>query len=446
MMDKVVVIGAGESGVGAAILAKKEGYKVFVSDSGKVQKKHRKSLKDNAITWEERQHSYEMMADADLVIKSPGISNAAPVIQELKSKGAMVISEIEFAARFTNATIIGITGSNGKTTTSMMTYQILKTAGKRVALAGNIGESFARKVAMGGYEYYVLEISSFQLDDIYEFSPMVAIITNVTEDHLDRYDYSFEKYLQAKLRINKNQKRGEFLIFNVDDYNLRLAVDALTTKAKLVPVSYENKVSGGVYYEDQSIVIDADKKNNERINVADVPFTGKHNTYNSMFASAVANILDITKEDIRESFRTFKGAPHRLEKVLTIAKTEYINDSKATNVNATYYALDSISTPILWIVGGIDKGNDYTALLPLVRTKVKGIVCLGKDTKKIVSFFSPVSDIICTTESMEEAVKVCYEKADYYDTVLLSPCCASFDLFEDYQDRGRQFKTAVRRL
>ncbi len=442
--EKLLVLGAGESGLGAAMLAKKQGFQVFVSDHLKIDDKRKKTIKKLAIPWEEGGHDMALMSDARIVVKSPGIPNSTPIIKELKSKGKVVISEIEFAARYTDATIIGITGTNGKTTTSMMTYQILKKAGKNVAIAGNIGNSFARMVATGSFDYYVLEISSFQLDDIYDFCPKVGVITNVSSDHLDRYDYSFEDYLNAKLSISKNQTKGEFLILNVDDYHLKKSMRKLKSSPQIIPVSYD-PLPRGVFHQHKSIFI----KRNEhetKVDMTDLPVYGKQNVYNSMFASAVANVLNISNKDIRDSLMSFKGAPHRLEKVLTIGKVDYINDSKATNINATYFALDSIQSPIIWIVGGIDKGNDYHELLPLVRKKVKGIVCLGKNNEKLISFFSPVSEIICSTDSMPQAVQACYKVAEYHDTVLLSPSCSSFDLFRNYEDRGNQFKQAIRKL
>ncbi|MCY4300089.1 MAG: UDP-N-acetylmuramoyl-L-alanine--D-glutamate ligase [Flavobacteriaceae bacterium] len=442
--EKIVVLGAGESGIGAAMLAKKQGYEVLVSDVMKIGEKRKKIIKKLAVQWEEGGHNIDSMSDAKMVVKSPGISNSSPIIKKLKSSGKLVISEIEFAARYTDATIIGITGTNGKTTTTMMTYQILKKAGKNVAMAGNIGNSFARMVATGAFDYYVLEISSFQLDDIYDFCPKVGVITNVASDHLDRYDYSFENYLNAKLGIAKNQTKGEFLILNVDDYHLKKSIQRLKSTPQIIPVSYDSLPSG-VFYHQKGIHY---RRNGQtcRIDITDLPVYGKQNVYNSMFASAVANVLKISNKDIRESLMSFKGAPHRMEKVLTIGKVDYINDSKGTNINATYFALDSIKSPIIWIVGGIDKGNDYHELLPLVRKKVKAIVCLGKDNEKLISFFSPISDIVCATQSMSEAVKACYRVAEYHDTVLLSPSCSSFDLFKNYEDRGHQFKEAVRKL
>ena len=444
MSEKLVVLGAGESGLGAAMLAKKQGYRVFVSDHVKIDYKRKKTIKKLALQWEEGGHNISQMSDAKIVVKSPGIPNSSPIVKELKSNGKLVISEIEFAARYTDATIIGITGTNGKTTTTMMTYQILKRAGKNVAMAGNIGNSFARLVATGTFDYYVLEISSFQLDDIYDFCPKIGVITNVSNDHLDRYDYSFEDYLNAKLGISKNQSKGEFLILNVDDYHLKKSIRQLKSTPQIIPVSYDS-LPRGVFYQYKSINI---KRNgySSRIDITSLPVYGKQNVYNSMFASAVANVLEISNKDIRESLMAFKGAPHRLERVLTVGKVDYINDSKATNINATYFALDSIQSPIIWITGGIDKGNDYDELLPLVRKKVKAIVCLGKDNEKLISFFNPISDIICSTESMNEAVQVCYRAAAYHDTVLLSPGCSSFDLFKNYEDRGNQFKNAVRKL
>ena len=445
MKEKIVILGAGESGLGTAILAKKQGFDVFVSDQMAITATAKKTFDELEVVWEEGMHSFSKMSDANWIMKSPGIPSNALIVSQLKLIKIPVVSEIEFAARYTSATLIGITGSNGKTTTSLLTYHILIDAGFDVGLAGNIGNSFARKVAENDHEYYVLEISSFQLDDIHEFTPHIGVITNVTPDHLDRYDHDFNNYLKSKLSITNNQKQGDFLIFNSDDPILKSVVKESLTEAKLHGFGFETSVLNNTHYTSDQITIETEKEKT-MINTIEFPLSGRHNLLNAMAASTIASLLQISKATIRESLLNFKGAPHRLEPVLKIQNISYINDSKATNINSVFYALESMKSSTVWIVGGVDKGNDYEALLPLVREKVKGIVCLGIDNHKLLEVFGPVIDIIVETQSMSEAVKIAHKIAQKDDQVLLSPACASFDLFKNYEDRGDQFKEAVRNL
>ena len=385
------------------------------------------------------------MKGAKYVMKSPGISPKNYLLDKLKSLKIPIVSEIEFASKYTDATLIGITGSNGKTTTAMLTHHILKSAGFDVGLVGNIGNSFAKEVAENDHEYYVLEISSFQLDDIINFAPKIGVITNITPDHLDRYDYDFSQYLKSKLQINQNQTQRDFLLFNADDPELNKAIKQIDTKATIHSFGNNTNRKNTTYLENDQIVIKT-KKQKTMINTMDITLKGRHNLLNAMAASTVADLLEVSKETIRESLLNFKGAPHRLEQVLKIQKINFINDSKATNINSVYFALESMSSPTVWIVGGIDKGNDYEVLYPLVREKVKAIVCLGVDNKKIIDSFHPFIDIIVETQSMKEAVMIAHKIAEKNENVLLSPACASFDLFESYEDRGIQFKKAVREL
>jgi len=444
-MKRLVVLGGGESGVGTAILGLKEGYEVFVSDKGEIKEKYKNVLEHFGIDWEEGSHSEDKVLNADLVMKSPGIPDSVPLVRQLVANGIPVISEIEFAARYTKAVIIGITGSNGKTTTTMLTYHILKQAGYHVGMAGNIGDSFAKMVAEHSYEYYVLEISSFQLDGIIKFRPHIGILTNITPDHLDRYEYDFNKYIASKFRIGMNQTREDYFVYDGDDEVITEYLTKHPMKAKKLPYSFKRQSEQGTYLENRQFVI---KTANETMEMTSdsLALEGKHNLKNTMAAITAAKLVGIRKEVIRESIQNFQGAPHRLEKVLKIHHVQYINDSKATNVNATYYALDSMTTPTVWIVGGIDKGNDYKALMPLVREKVKAIVCLGLDNSKIKDAFGNVVDLVVETYAMSEAVKVAYKIAERGDTVLLSPACASFDLFKNYEDRGDQFKEAIKNL
>lgn len=441
----LVVLGGGESGVGTAILAKKQGYEIFLSDKGKIKDHYKNVLEDFGINWEEGKHSLAEILKADLVVKSPGIPDHIELITTLIKQGVSVISEIEFASRYTNATLVGITGSNGKTTTTMLTSHLLTNGGLQVGMAGNIGDSFAQMVAQENFDFYVLEISSFQLDGIESFKPHIAVITNITPDHLDRYDYKFENYIASKFRITMNQGPEDYLIYDADDLVIRDWLEKNKVTARCLPFSIEKKVEQGAYLEDNKIIITIDK-HHFQMSTDTLALEGKHNVKNAMAASTVAQLLKIRKATIRESLENFQGAEHRLEKVLKIQNVHYVNDSKATNVNATYYALDSMNTPTVWIVGGQDKGNDYLTLMPLVREKVKAIVCLGWDNAKIIETFGSVVDFVVETTSMEDAVKISKEVAHPGDTVLLSPACASFDLFLNYQDRGDQFKEQVRKL
>ena len=442
---KLVVLGGGESGVGAAVLGKQKGYEVFVSDAGEIARKYKEVLLKHEILFEENKHTESKVLVADLVMKSPGIPETVPLVLKLKAEGISVISEIEFAAKYTEATIVGITGSNGKTTTTMLVHHILKDAGLKVGIAGNIGISFAKQIAQGAQENYVLELSSFQLDGIENFNSHIAIITNITPDHLDRYDYDFEKYIASKFRITKNQKASDYLIYDADDEAINTWLKAHQTKAQLLPFSLKKELAYGAFLKDNNIIININK-DTFKMPISTLAVKGNHNVKNTMAATMAAQLLQIRKETIKESLANFEGVEHRLENVAKVKGVEYINDSKATNVNATFYALECMDRQTVWIVGGVDKGNDYSDLLPLVREKVKAIVCLGLDNQKIKDMFGSVVDIVVETAGAEEAVKVAHKLSENGDAVLLSPACASFDLFENYEDRGRQFKGAVRNL
>lgn len=442
---RLVILGGGESGVGTAILGKKKGYDVFVSDFGKIKENYKEVLTINKIPWEDEQHTEEFILNADVVMKSPGIPDKAPIVKKLLEKQIPVISEIEFAMPFTDAKIIGITGSNGKTTTTLLTYHLLKQGGLNVGLAGNIGKSFAWQVADNNHEYYVLELSSFQLDGIVSFKPHIAVITNISPDHLDRYNYDYNLYIASKFRITENQTAADYLIVDNEDSAIQNWMQNNKTQAIVYPFSLQEKLEKGCYLKEETIYTNI---NNEEfiMPIKELSLDGKHNVKNAMAATAVAQLLKIRKQTIRESLSNFQGAEHRLEKVLKIQNVQYINDSKATNVNATFFALDSMNTPTVWIVGGVDKGNDYDELMALVREKVKGIICLGVDNQKLFNTFNGVVDVMIETTSMEEAVKIAQRMAEKGDAVLLSPACASFDLFENYEDRGKQFKQAVHNL
>jgi len=443
-MKRLVILGGGESGVGTALLGKAKGYEVFVSDKGTIKEKYKNVLINNEIEFEDEQHTESKILNADIVMKSPGIPDKAPLVKQIRDKGILVISEIEFASKYTNATIVGITGSNGKTTTATLTHHILKQE-LEVGLSGNIGESFANQILEKNYPNYVLEISSFQLDDIVDFKPHIAVLLNITPDHLDRYDYKFENYINSKFRIALNQTKEDYLIYDADDEVINEWLMLNKIQSTLLPFSLTRVIENGAYLDKENIKITID--NNQIIMpTANLALEGKHNIKNAMAASTVAHLLKIRKQTIRESLENFQGVEHRLEHVLKINKVQYINDSKATNVNATYYALESMDTPTVWIVGGVDKGNNYEELFLFVNEKVKAIVCLGVDNEKLMSTFSNMVDVIIETQSMNEAVKIAYKLAESGDSVLLSPACASFDLFENYEDRGRQFKDAVRNL
>ena len=441
---KIVVLGAGESGIGTALLAQAKGYDVFVSDKGTIKENYKQSLIDNNVTFEEQQHTESKILDADVVMKSPGIPDKAPLVKQLRENGTQVISEIEFASEFTNATCVAITGSNGKTTTARLTHFILEKE-LEVGLGGNIGDSFALQVLQKDAPNYVLEISSFQLDDCYAFNPKIAIITNITPDHLDRYDYKLENYVASKFRIIQNHTEKDVLIYDADDEILNEYINTHDIKSTLIPFSLVKTFKNGAYLSDNNLTITLEN-NTFSMPTKDLALNGNHNIKNAMAAATVASLLKIRKQTIRESLENFQGVEHRLENVLKINKVQYINDSKATNVNATYYALESMEAPTVWIVGGVDKGNNYKELFPFVNEKVKAIICLGKDNEKLKENFSGMVDILVETEYMSEAVKIAYKIAEAGDNVLLSPACASFDLFENYEDRGRQFKASVRNL
>ena len=444
-MQRLVILGGGESGVGTAILGKKKGYDVFVSDFGKIKDNYKEVLTNNGIKWEDEQHTETLILNADVVMKSPGIPDKAPIIKKLVEQGIPVISEIEFAAPFTTAMTIGITGSNGKTTTTMLTYHLLKEAGLNVGLGGNIGKSFAWQVAEADFDYYVLELSSFQLDGIIHYKPHIAIITNISPDHLDRYDYKYENYIESKFRITKNQTNEDYLIYDADDEAINNWFQNNKVSAQLIPFSITKNLEKGAFLKNNTMEININEEE-FLMETTQIALEGKHNLKNAMAATSVANILRIRKQTIRESLSNFQGVEHRLEKVLKIQNVQYINDSKATNVNATFFALDSMTSPTVWIVGGVDKGNDYSELMALVHEKVKAIICLGVDNKKIIDAFGNVVDMMVEVDNMHDAVNTARHIAEKGDAVLLSPACASFDLFQNYEDRGNQFKREVRNL
>ena len=442
--QRLVILGGGESGVGTALLGKSKGYDVFVSDKGKIKEKYKQVLIDNAIEWEGETHTESKILNADIVMKSPGIPDKVDLIKQIRKQGIQVVSEIEFASKFADATIVGITGSNGKTTTATLTHHILKQE-LNVGLSGNIGDSFAKQVLEEDFGNYVLEISSFQLDDIIDFKPNIAVLLNITPDHLDRYDYKFKNYIHSKFRIAMNQTKDDYLIYDADDEVIVNHLKKHPVQSALLPFSLVKQIENGACLDNENIKITI--HNNQIIMpTANISLEGKHNIKNAMAASTVAHLLKIRKQTIRESLENFQGVEHRLEQVLKINKVQYINDSKATNVNATYYALESMDAPTVWIVGGVDKGNNYEELFSFINEKVKAIICLGVDNEKLIKTFGNMVDVIIETQFMSEAVKIAYKVAETGDNVLLSPACASFDLFENYEDRGRQFKDAVRNL
>ena len=446
MKDRIVIIGGGESGVGAAYLANKKGYEVFLSDYKKIEEKYRNILLENEIDFEEGGHSLEKFYKANEIIKSPGISEESELILKIKSKNIPIVSEIEFAFRFTSSIIISVTGSNGKTTTSSLIYHILKKSGLNVGLAGNIGNSFSFLIAENEFDYIVLELSSFQLDNINHFNSFISVLTNISPDHLERYDYNFENYVDSKFKIVSNHSKENYFVFNSDDKKINSELK--TRKINSTKISFsttDNESLNKGCIKNQTININVNN-NNLMIPIENLSLQGNHNIQNSMAAATVAKILNISDNNIRESLGNFKSIEHRLEHVLTIQKVKYVNDSKATNVNAVYYALDSIKSSTVWIVGGVDKGNNYEELLPLVREKVKAIICIGIDNSKIIQSFSPFVEKIIECTKMSDAVKNAYRMADPKDTVLLSPACSSFDLYKNFEDRGTQFKNAVRKL
>lgn len=444
-MKRIVVLGGGESGTGAAVLAKKQGFDVFLSDLSLIPDKYKVLLNKYAISFEEGKHDEEKILAADEVIKSPGIPDKAPIVQKLRELNIPVISEIEFGGRYTDAKTICITGSNGKTTTTMLTYHILKNAGLNVGLAGNVGDSFALQVAENNFDYYVIELSSFQLDGMYEFKADIAILLNITPDHLDRYDYEMQNYINSKMRIIQNQTSEDAFIFWNDDPIIREQIVELRSEVNLYPFA-EKKEKGAIAYTENKQIIIETPNGIFTMEEELVALTGTHNLYNSMAAGIAAKLLDIKNEDIRQSLSDFKGVEHRLEKVARVRGVEYINDSKATNINSTWYALQSIKTPVVLILGGTDKGNDYKEIEALIEEKCRALIFLGADNTKLHTFFDGKIDRITDARSMKEAVSQAYEIAEKGDTVLLSPSCASFDLFKNYEDRGKQFKDYVRRL
>ena len=446
MNDKlIVVLGGGESGVGSALLAQQKGFRVFLSDNGRLKDKHRETLLSCGIDFEEGGHTVDKVLEADEVVKSPGIPDKSPIVIKLIEKGVQVISEIEYAARYTNAKLICVTGSNGKTTTVSLIYHILKSAGLNVAMAGNVGVSFAKQVAEERFDYYVLELSSFQLEGLYDFKADVAVLLNITPDHLDRYNNNLQDYIDAKMRIIRNQKIDDSLIYWEDDPIVTREIEKLKPEASCYTFGKTNKGWSAGYIENGKIFINS-KGKIFNMELELLALEGMHNVYNSLASGIVAKLMDITDEQLRESLADFKGVPHRLEKVATVRGVQYINDSKATNVNSCWYALQSMRSKTILIIGGVDKGNNYKEIEDLVASNVKALIFLGKDNSRLHSYFDGKVDIIRDADSMAEAVAYAYELAEKGETVLLSPCCASFDLFENFEDRGNQFKEYVRKL
>ncbi|MBN1953238.1 MAG: UDP-N-acetylmuramoyl-L-alanine--D-glutamate ligase [Bacteroidales bacterium] len=445
MEKRIVILGAGESGTGSAVLAKAKGFDVFVSDIGKIKPHYKEILYNYEIEWEEEQHTERLILNADELIKSPGISDKSEIMQLILKKDIPVISEIEFAGRYTTAKKICITGSNGKTTTTSLLHHMLRKAGLNCGLAGNVGKSFAMQVATKTYDYYVIELSSFQLDGMFEFKPDIAVLLNITPDHLDRYGYSMQNYVDSKFRISRNLSEDDYFIYCSDDEITISELERIVMRARQLEFSHDKQVKEGAYIEDDVMIV---KVNNTEMKVplSEMALKGRHNAYNSMAASIASRILDIKKEVIRESLRDFTGVEHRLERFIKVHGIEFINDSKATNVNSTWYALECMTTPTIWIVGGVDKGNDYSSLEPLVKEKVKSIICLGVDNAKLHEAFGKLVEDIQDARTMKEAVTKAYKMGEKDDTVLLSPACASFDLFKNFEDRGEQFKECVREL
>ncbi|NUM32221.1 MAG: UDP-N-acetylmuramoyl-L-alanine--D-glutamate ligase [Bacteroidetes bacterium] len=447
MAKRLVILGAGESGCGSALLGIAKGFETYVSDLGTIKTIYSNKLKNAGIDFECGKHTESKILNADLIIKSPGISDKTDLIKKAKSLGIEIISEIEFASQYTSANLIGITGTNGKTTTTLLTYHILNNNGISVGLAGNVGKSFAAQVAENKFENYVLELSSFQLDGMFKTKIKHAVLTNITPDHLDRYEYKIENYINSKYRITQNQTETDSFIYNDDDELTIKNLHLNKGKASAIPFSINHEVQNGAFLYGNEIIVRLNNFNKEFIMpINQLTINGKHNIYNSMAAAIVANSYEIRKESIRQSFSDFKNVEHRMEWVARIKGVDFINDSKATNVNSAWYALESMDTPVVWIVGGTDKGNDYSMLLPLVKDKVRVIVCMGIDNTKIHQAFGNVVDFIVNTDNAEDAVNAAYRFAEKGETVLLSPACASFDLFNDYQDRGNQFKKYVKQL
>lgn len=444
-MKRLVVLGGGESGVGAAVLAKVKGMDVFLSDMGEISAKYKSMLDEYEIAWEESQHSEDLILNADEVVKSPGIPPTTPLMQKIMQRGIPVISEIEFGGRYTDAKMVCITGSNGKTTTTLLIYHILQKAGLNVGLAGNVGQSLAYQVATSNHDVYVIELSSFQLENMYDFKANVAVIMNITPDHMDRYDYKMENYVSAKFRILQNQTKEDYFIYWQGDPVIAAQITQLNIEAQMMPFNEEKLYDSAAWVEGQLVHYSTPQDVWEipRDNLA---LKGLHNLYNSMAAGLSASLLDIKKEKIREALEDFEAVEHRLEYVATINGVRYINDSKATNVNSTWYALESMTSPTVLILGGKDKGNDYSEIEELVKNRVKAIVCMGVDNSKLLDFFKDKAAEIHDTHSIEEAVATCHRISTEGDTVLLSPCCASFDLFKSYEHRGELFKRQVKSL
>ena len=440
----IVILGAGESGVGAALLAKKQEWNVFVSDAGKIKADYKTELDNNQIEWEENTHSTDRIFQAELIVKSPGIPETNDLMRALRNKQIKIISEIEFAGYYTRGKSICVTGSNGKTTTTMLTHHILKKAGWDVGLAGNVGKSFAKQVAEGDHDWYVLELSSFQLDDMFDFKADIGILTNITPDHLDRYENQMQKYVDSKFRILNNQNHEDWFIYNYDDPIIREELSKRKLSMNLAPFSLKEEIKVGAYAVNNQLIINI--KDQLTMSIHELALKGKHNTQNSLAAGIAGRLVEIRKSIVRESLEDFENVEHRLEFVAKVNGIEFINDSKATNINSTWYALETMENPVVWVMGGVDKGNDYSELSNLVKDKVKAIICLGIDNQKIIKAFGHLVETIVEVGSATEAVAYAYRLAKKNETVLLSPACASFDLFENYEDRGNQFKQAVRKL
>jgi len=440
----IVILGAGESGVGAALLAKKQEWNVFVSDAGKIKADYKTELDNNQIEWEENTHSTDRIFQAELIVKSPGIPETTDLMRALRNKQVKIISEIEFAGYYTRGKSICVTGSNGKTTTTMLTHHILKKAGWDVGLAGNVGKSFAKQVAEGDHDWYVLELSSFQLDDMFDFKADIGILTNITPDHLDRYENQMQKYVNSKFRILNNQNHEDWFIYNYDDPIIREELSKRKLSMNLAPFSLKEEIKVGAYAVNNQLIINI--KDQLTMSIHELALKGKHNTQNSLAAGIAGRLVEIRKSIVRESLEDFENVEHRLEFVAKVNGIEFINDSKATNINSTWYALETMENPVVWVMGGVDKGNDYSELSNLVKDKVKAIICLGIDNQKIIKAFGHLVETIVEVGSATEAVAYAYRLAKKNETVLLSPACASFDLFENYEDRGNQFKQAVRKL
>ena len=445
MKQRLVILGAGESGFGTAVLGVEQGYDVFVSDGGKIKDNYKKQLEEWKIEYEEAKHTEEKILNADVVMKSPGIPEKAEMVKKIRKQGIKIVSEIEFGSWFTNAQIVGITGANGKTTTTALTYHIMKSGGMNVGLGGNIGKSFAYQVATENFDYYVLEISSFQLDDIEKFRPDVAVLTNITPDHLDRYNYELQNYVTSKFNITKNQTEKDYFIYCADDEITMSNMEKYPTSAQKIPFAYDKEFAEGGFVKNDNIIININQ-NQFTMSIQELGLSGRHNVYNSLAAGIVANVYGLRKEQIRESLSDMKSLEHRMESVAKVRNIEFINDSKATNVNSTWYALESMNKPVIWIAGGIDKGNDYSVMEQLVKKKVRGMICLGVDNTKLHSAFGKMVDIMVNVSNMGDAVRMAYQLGNSGDCVLLSPACASFDLFENYEDRGKKFKEEVIKL